>query len=426
MRPLMCLLSLMLVLPLMAQEPQMTPDEALILEAPEGWMIEIENFEQAEDDFDLNIDFPGISIRLIPDNNATALTTITLYYGQDWQDAFGVYILSDDEAVFSDPEQALLYAMEAYSRIPLDEIMLETFTLNNGQVVYYFDLIDTLTRDQFDTVDFSGVMSDVELGMDSETLNESFEESVDVMGDTFDSITSVSRYYALSYENTGVIFIEVLISTDIESDNDQVGAMMDMMSATEADIAPVIEEILNQMQSGPGKPIYDDVSNQNIIADSADDSTMGVPDGLILPPDWVVLPTDIENRIELSNDPSADLNTFTFAPDKAIILIQLNERARAIYEDEGISFDLSLETIMEDIALVEQDIYGLSETPEVTTVQIGALTTYSLSFSFEPYILTEYFYKQSDGGFVQVAVLTQQAMSADLLRSVAIILNSLG
>lgn len=422
------LICLLLVFPVLAQDPAITPDESLILEAPDGWAVEIEDFEATqakleEQGITVYVNFPGLPVTLISDDEMTANIDITLYYGQDWDETFGTYIIEDAERISTEPDSLLRLAMDVYDNSKtIDEIELQTLILEDGRTVFYYDVVDTFTSEELSDVDMSGAMDDAELGVDSETLDESLQSSVDTMTDMFDSITTTSRYYALSFDNTGVIFIEVSIASSVDTDNEQFGAMMNMMAATEAEVEPLMEELLNGMQAGPGFPIYEETEETV----TEEDTTVVSAEGLIIPDGWIQLTTSIEDRLVFSDDPDADADTFSFAPDKTLILIQMGELARSLYENNGANYDQSIEGIARDIALIEQSEYGLTDPPEIQEVQVGAITTYSFSLMIEPFVLTGYFYERPNGEFAFTYIVTQQEPSPELLRPLAILINSLG
>jgi hypothetical protein len=91
-----------------------------------------------------------------------------------------------------------------------------------------------------------------------------------------------------------------------------------------------------------------------------------------------------------------------------------------------VNFDQAIGGIAQEVALVEQVEFGLPETPLVETTQIGALTTYTFSFSLEPFFFSEYVYERPSGGYVFTYIITQNQPRPEALRPFAILINSIG
>lgn len=426
MKQLIILICLLLVIPSYAQDTVMTPDEAIVMGSPDGWLVEIEDLdaiqaELSEQGISINLDFPGLIITLNALDDATANIDVTLFYGQDLEDSFGAYMSDDDGALFSDPQDALQSAMATIDGTEIDDIMLDTLTLADERTIVFYDVVETVTSEELADFDTSGAMSDLDFGVDNQALDESLQASLDGMSDIFESITTTQRYYALSFENTGIILVQVTLSTDIESDNAQFGAMMDAMTTGDVDVETIMADFLNQMQAGAGVPIYDD-TNQAITSETE----VTASEGLIIPEGWYQVPTDIEDRLIFSDDPEADAATFSFAPDKTLIIIQTGDHGRAIYENDGVNFAQPIDGIAYEISLVEQVEMGLQETPLVETAQIGALTTYTFSYLLDPFYFSEYIYERPSGGYAFTYIITQNQARPEALRPFAILINSLG
>ena len=426
MKQLIILICLLLVIPSYAQDTVMTADEAIIIGSPDGWMVEIEDLdavqaELSEQGIDIDLDFPGLIMTLKPLDDITANIEVTLFYGQGLEKSFGAYMSNDDGTLFADAEQALQSTMATVGGKDIDDIVLETLTLADGRTIVFYDVVDTVSGEDLAGFDPSGAMSDLDFGVDSQALDESLQTALDGMSDIFESITTTKRYYALSFENTGVILVQVTLSTAIESDNAQLDAMVDMMTAGDVDVETVMTDFLNQMQAGNGVPIYEDTSEED-----TSETAVTTSEGLIIPEGWYQVPTDIEDRLIFSDDPEADAATFSFAPDKTLIIIQTGDHGRAIYENDGVNFAQPIDGIAYEISLVEQVEMGLQETPLVETIQIGALTTYTFSFSLEPFFFSEYFYERPSGGYAFTYIITQNQPRPEALRPFAILTNSLG
>lgn len=195
MKQLITLICLLLVIPSYAQDTVMTPDEAIVMASPDGWMVEIEDLdavqaELSEQGINVNLDFPGLIVTLNALDDATTNIEVTLFYGQDLQDSFGAYISNDDGTVFSDPQDALQSVMATVDGKDIDNTMLEILTLADGRTIVFYDVVETVISEELADFDTSGAMSDLDFGVDKQALDESLQTSLDGMSDMFESITT--------------------------------------------------------------------------------------------------------------------------------------------------------------------------------------------------------------------------------------------
>ena len=403
-----------------AQETATTPDEAIIITAPEGWSIEVENLEETEAElreqgFDFDLNFPGVPVTLMS-SNSMANVSLTLFYGQELGEYFVTESILDEQSLRRDPEATLLEGMERFTGLNAEEIKVQKLP---ESMIYYYDVVSTITSTELASIATEDAMSSLGFGVDGEMLDEALGESLANIESAFESITTTTRYYAFGLENTGVVLIEVEVSTEFESDNAQFTTMMNMMNM-DVDVDSLMVEFLNELESGPGTPVFEEPEPvEDQPADSSTDSGLNLPDG------WYQVESIVHGRLAFSDDPEAVANGFQFKPDGVLLLLDNDELVRGIYEDDyQISFDQPHETIAADMAQIFAVEVGQEGRLEITEQNIGNVTLYSFNTLFEQWHFTFYFFERSLGEYALITAVTFEPLEVDFLRDFAVILTS--
>jgi hypothetical protein len=316
-----------------------------------------------------------------------------------------------------------------FDRVAPEDVVLESLTLPDGREVLYYDYVDTFDMSELQDLAFGDDMFGMfETGDDEadEMLQELMEQAVapSLFGD-FDMVTtSITRYYALSFDNTGPILIEVYLGGSIETDDPSAGAMAEIFMALEGDASELMVEFLTNMQPGEGEPVITEIDRD--AAAAFDMPAVGASAGQLnytVPSGYFVI-EQASGYLTISNDPDADV---FMEPEPGTVLIA------AVYGEE-IARDLANFGMTPDDdpgAIAEAMAAHLAEmlevdTPPVSTATFGAQQGYSFPLNFSGMHTLNYVISTEGVGAVIVSVLLEDGeLSGQVQRDVILFIVSM-
>jgi hypothetical protein len=413
-----------------------TDDDAIIFTAPEGWTLDVYDWEaeQAElEEMGINITlprFPGLSITLEPDDWSVASVEVLVYYGQDLLEFMDMIIgmMHPQPDLPTTPEEALMIMATGFDRVAPEDVVLESLTLPDGREVLYYDYVDTFDMSELEDLAFGDDMFGMfETGDDEadEMLQGLMEQAVapSLFGD-FDMVTtSITRYYALSFDNTGPILIEVYLGGSIETDDPSAGAMAEIFMALEGDASELMIEFLTNMQPGEGEPVITEIDRD---AAAFEMPAAGVPAGQLnytVPPGYFVIEQG-EGYLTISNDPDADV-FMEPAPGTALIAAVYGEEIARDLANFGLSLDDDPGAIAEGMAAHLAEMLAV-EAPPISSVAFGPQQGYSFPLTFDDMHTLNYVISVDGVGAVLVSVLLEDGeLSSQLQRDVVLFIVSM-
>lgn len=413
-----------------------TGDDALIFTAPDGWSFDVYDSDAAQAELDeLGIEMtlprvPGISIMLESDDPMVIGVGVTVFYGQDLAEF--MEMMSQPPAVPDSPEDLLILIATLFERISPDEVELGTLTLSDGRDVLYYDYVDS-----FDMSDLEGLDLDLDsLGMPAsgdDEIDAMLDEMMGGMGDMMDNLEMfgdfsselITRYYALSFDNTGVILVDVTLDSSFDTDNAMFEGMLDMMAGGAVDVAELMAEFLANIQPGDGEVVI--VEADPDAPGSGPGAAPSVATGVLnftVPDGYHVIDQGF-GYVMISNSPEAD--PFAFETEPGMVTIE------AIYGDE-FAFDLDnfgLSALDDPRVIAEalaDELGELLETgpPTITTTRFGAHEGYSFAVEFDGMATMSHIISVDGVGAVWVIAIDEHdALSDAVLRDTILFVVSM-
>ena len=418
-----------------------TDDEALIFRAPEGWTLDLVDYEAemaelAELGFEL--DFSGMMFGLPVTLESQELfgptVDITVFYGQDLIDLLEMF-LTDLSTAPTDPVEVLQAVSGVFGGVQAD-IEIETLLLPDGREVFYYDEIYVSDLSDLPDMDFSGGMFEGvpmpegfedEMGDMGAAFDDLMAEAFGQMGELFDGIsmvtTDITRYYAMTFDNTGVVLFMVHIGGDIDTDDPNMAAMAELFMglAGETDVPAVMAEFLPLVEAGPGEPVYGERGRAAVDARPGEPSAPAGVLSYTLPAGYVLL-DEAPGYVVIANSPDVDQMGGPLPPGATMIAVNYGEEMGYWLESLGMDADVDLQMLA--LAVAEE----LGGSGELSTARFGAAEGYSFEADFADFGAAEsivYLVNTASVGPVLVAAVSEGSFDAQAERDVILFIVSM-
>lgn len=417
-----------------------TDDEALIFRAPEGWILDVFDYETEMAELaELGFEFDfagmmfGLPVTLESDDFMGPSVDITVFYGQDLIDLLAMF-LPDLSTAPTDPVEVLQAVSGVFGGVQAD-IEIETLVLPDGREVFFYDDVSVYDMSDVAGMDFSGGMFEgmpMPEGLDDEmgdiaALDDLMAEALGQMGELFDGLammtTDINRYYAMTFDNTGVVLFSVYIGGDLETDDPDMAAMADLFMglAGDVDVPAVMAEFLPLVEAGPGAPVY---GERDSAAVDARPDAPSAPAGVLnytLPAGYVLL-DEAPGYVVVTNDPDADHVNLLLPPGATMIAVNYGEEMGYWLEELGMGPDADLQVLAQAVAA------ELGSAGEISTVRFGPAEGYSFEADLADFGAAEtvmYVVNTASVGPVLVAAVSEGSFDAQAERDVILFIVSM-